>query len=272
MSPRFEEILVFAVMSILVALFAWIYLRDRQTRVGLWMLGWIAIFIHFAVPVADDFLLRLKPFTGWIKVATLIVAGTFFLLSVSEVFAKTKRRIVFAFAISGASLLYLTGMAFHVSHLWFYAGLLLASNVYAAIQALQFYGWKSAYLYSLWLLLPYGGWAISQVLHGHPGDGLNFYLFGFFFVTGLVYFRHFRKFTPGVICPSVAFLAWGCVFPVSAILAAHHAGPGPGSFFWNLPKFFVAFGMILTLFQTLAQPATVTPPHSQLLVPNTPTP
>ncbi len=181
---------------------------------------------------------------------------------------KTKRRIVFAFAISGASLLYLTGMAFHVSYLWFYAGLLLASNVYAAIQALQFYGWKSAYLYSLWLLLPYGGWAISQVLHGHPGDGLNFYLFGFFFVTGLVYFRHFRKFTPGVICTSLAFLAWGCVFPVSAILAAHHAGPGPGSFFWNLPKFFVAFGMILTLFETQAEVATVMARQYQVLFEN----
>ncbi len=157
MSARFEEVLVFAVMSILVALFAWIYLRDRQTRIGLWMMGWIAIFIHFAVPVADDFLPWLKPFTGWIRVATLIVAGTCFLLSVSEVFARKQRRIAFAFAITGASLLYLTGMAVHTRHLWFYAALLLVSNVYAAIQALHFYGWKSAYLYSLWLLLPYGG-------------------------------------------------------------------------------------------------------------------
>jgi PAS domain S-box-containing protein len=232
------------------------------------MLGWIAIFIHFAAPVADDFLFWLRPFTGWIRVATLIVAGTFFLLSVSEVFAKTQRRIAFAFAISGASLLYLTSMAFHVSYPWFYAGLLLASNVYAAIQALQFYGWKSAYLYSLWLLLPYGGWTIYQAVHGHPSDGLNFYLFGFFFVTGLVYFRHFRKFTPGVICTSVSFLAWGCVFPVGAILAAQHAGPGPESFFWNLPKFFVAFGMILTLFETQAEVATVMARQYQVLFEN----
>src|SRR5437879_8207730 len=101
MSPRSEEILVFAVISILVSLFAWIYLRDRQTRVGLWMLGWTAIFIHFAVPVVDDYIHWIMPFTRWIKVATLILAGTCFLLSVSEVFAKRQRRIAFVFAITG---------------------------------------------------------------------------------------------------------------------------------------------------------------------------
>src|SRR6266849_3465904 len=100
MSARFEEILVFTVMSILVSLFAWIYVRDRQQRVRLWMMGWLAIFVHFAVPVVDDFQTWLQPFTGWIKIATLIVAGTCFLLSVSEVFAKKQRRIAFAIAIT----------------------------------------------------------------------------------------------------------------------------------------------------------------------------
>ncbi len=268
MSPRFEEILVFVVMSILVSLFAWIYLRDRQQRVGLWMLGWIAIFVHFADPVFDDFLPWLKPLAFWISVTTLIMAGTCFLLSVSEVFAKTKRRIAFAFAISGASLVYVTAMAFHVRHFWIYAGLLLASNVYAAIQALQFYGWKSAYLYSLWLLLPYGGWTVSRALNGHPKDGLYFYLFGFFFVTGLVYFRHFRKFTPGVIATSVAFLAWGAVFPVADFMMAHQTGPGPRSFFWDLPKFFVAFGMILTLFEIQTEAASTMARQYQVLFEN----
>jgi len=42
-----------------------------------------------------------------------------------------------------------------------------------------------------WLLVPYGGWAIEQVLHGNLEHGLNFYLFGFFYVTGIVYFRRF---------------------------------------------------------------------------------
>src|SRR5436190_18339012 len=103
------------------------------------------------------------------------------------------------------------------------------------------------------LLVPYGAWAAVQASHGVFKYGLDFYLFGFFYVTGLVYFRHFRRFTPGVILTSVSFMAWGCVFPLSRVLFSHGAGPGPTSFFWDVPKFFVAFGMILTLFENQAE-------------------
>jgi PAS domain S-box-containing protein len=249
MSARFEELVVFGVISIMVALFAWIYTRDREKRAGLWMLGWIAIFIHFMAPAIDDFIPWLMPYTRWIKVTTLIVAGTFFLLSVSEVFANRRRRIAFTTLISTASLVYATALFLHLDNKWIFAGLLAASNIYAAIQAASFYGWRSSYLYSLYMLLPYGGWALWQAFLGHPVHGLNFYLFGFFYVTGLAYFRHFRRFSPGVIFTSASFVAWGCVFPMAAFLAAQHKGPGLGSFFWDLPKFFVAFGMIFTLFE-----------------------
>ena len=154
MSPRFEELLVFGVISILVALFAWIYTRDRQPRVGLWMLGWLAIFVHFTAPAIDDFFPWVMHYTLWIKVSTLIVAGTFFLLSVSEVFVNRRRRTTFVCLISTAAFLYVTAMGFHIRAPWLYVGLLTVSCVYAGIQAALFYGWRSPYLYSLYLLLP----------------------------------------------------------------------------------------------------------------------
>jgi PAS domain S-box-containing protein len=268
MSPRFEEIVVFVVVTILVSLFAWIYLRDRQKSTALWMLGWIAILIHFAAPAFDDLIRPLIPFTPWIMGATLIVAGSCFLLSVSEVFISPPRRIAFIFFISTAAIVYLTALRLHFRQPWFYAGLLLISSVYAVVQAIRFYHWKSPHLYCLFLLLPYGGWAMQQALHGTPKHGLNFYLFGFFYVTGLVYFRHFRRFSPGVVLTSVSFIAWGCVFPLSAILLAQGAGPGPRSVFWDLPKFFVAFGMILTLFENQAEVASTVASQYQVLFEN----
>jgi two-component system cell cycle sensor histidine kinase/response regulator CckA len=268
MSPRFEEFVVFTIITILVALFAWIYLRDRQKSTGLWMLGWSAILIHFAPPTFDDYFPYLMRYTDWIKVSTLIVAGTCFLLSVSEVFVRSRRRIAFVFFISVAAILYLTGWQVNFRAPWFYVSLLFISNVYAMVQAVRFYGWKSLHLYSLLLLVPYGGWAIQQALHGSLEHGLNFYLFGFFYVTGLAYFRHFRRFTPGVLLTSAAFVAWGCVFPLSTILSAHHAGPSEGSLFWDLPKFFVAFGMILTLFETQAEVASTVARQYQVLFEN----
>src|SRR5579864_7622082 len=267
MSPRFEELVVFGVITILVSLFAWIYLRDRQKRTGLWMLGWLAILVHFAAPVFNAYFPGLMPCT-WIKVSTLIVAGTFFLLSVSEVFVQQRRRIAFILFVSAAAVLYLTSWQLHVRTPWIYVSLLLISTGYGVVQAIRFYGWKSLYLYSLLLLVPYGGWAAQQAMQGNFRHGINFYLLGFFYVTGCVYFRHFRRFTPGVLLTSVAFMAWGCVFPLSAILSAHGAGPGPGSFFWDLPKFFVAFGMILTLFESQTDVASTVALQYQVLFEN----
>src|SRR5215831_21246563 len=98
MSPRLEEIVVFVIAAILVTLFAWIYLRDPQKTTRLWMLGWLAILVHYAVPVFDDFYPPAEMrFTPWFMGVTLVIAGTFFLLSVSEVFSRHPRRLASVF-------------------------------------------------------------------------------------------------------------------------------------------------------------------------------
>jgi PAS domain S-box-containing protein len=268
MSSRFEALVVFGIITVLVSLFAWIYLRDRQKRTRLWMLGWIAILVHFAVPVFSADFPRLAPFTPWIKVCMLIIAGTFFLLSVSEVFNWQRRRIGFILFVSAAAVLYLTILSLHVRTPWIYVSLLFISIGYGLVQAIRFYGWRSPYLFSLFLLVPYGAWAAQQAMHGTLRHGMNFYLLGFFYVTGLVYFRHFRRFSPGVILTSAAFMAWGCVFPLSSVLIALGTGPGKGSFFWDLPKFFVAFGMILTLFENQTDVASTLALQYQVLFEN----
>lgn len=268
MSSRFEALVVFGIITVLVSLFAWIYLRDRQKRTRLWMLGWIAILVHFAAPVFNADFPHLAPFTTWIRVCTLIIAGTFFLLSVSEVFIWQLRRIGFILFVSAAAVLYLTILSLHVRTPWIYVSLLFISIGYGVVQAIRFYGWRSPYLFSLLLLVPYGGWAAQRAIHGTLRHGMNFYLLGFFYVTGLVYFRHFRRFSPGVILTSTAFMAWGCVFPLSTILSAHGMGPGPGSVFWDLPKFFVAFGMILTLFENQTDVASTVALQYQVLFEN----
>ena len=42
--------------------------------------------------------------------ATLIIAGTFFMLSVSEIFSRHARRVTFIFFVTAAAILYLTGL------------------------------------------------------------------------------------------------------------------------------------------------------------------
>src|SRR5690348_14200558 len=109
MSPQFEQILVFLVMSIVLSLFTWIYLRDPQQKVGLWMLGWTAVLLHFAVPLVGIVLPLPLRLARWSNAATLLVAGSCFLLSVTEVYVG-RLRWYFGGFVSAVSLLYLTGL------------------------------------------------------------------------------------------------------------------------------------------------------------------
>src|SRR5262245_42765321 len=129
MSQAFQDIVVLIVMSVLVKLFAWLYLRERRRELALWLWGWIFISLHFALPVVDSFVhapLRLRV---WVHVVTLIIAGTAFFLSVSEVFRKLRERLIFLIFIAGAAVVYLTAYVLGVRSVWFYVAVLAASTV-----------------------------------------------------------------------------------------------------------------------------------------------
>ncbi|HET9183301.1 MAG TPA: toll/interleukin-1 receptor domain-containing protein [Candidatus Angelobacter sp.] len=243
--PRFEEISFFCLIGILVGMFAWIYTIDRQKRIGLWVLGWISLFIHSALPIIANYNIWLRQLTDWMKTFTLIAAGTCFLLSVTEVFLDRYRRLAFIFCINLASTIYVTGLIIGVRATALYVSLLLISGIYGAVEAMRFYGWKTLHRYLLGVLLPYGGWVIYRTLQGSPNDGIDFYLFGLFYATGLAYLRNFRRFSPGVIFTAISFIVWGAAFPVSSRLI----GLGLNSVIWNLPTFCVAFGMLFTLME-----------------------
>ena len=82
---------------------------------------------------------------------------------------------------------------------------------------------------------------------------MDVFLYSTFAVTGALYYRHIRRLSPGVVLTSISFLAWGAVFPVSTFLIGHKIVLS--GFIWDLPKYFVAFGMILTLFESEAEVA-----------------
>jgi PAS domain S-box-containing protein len=265
MAPLFEPVVVFLVMSILVALFTWIYLRDRQREFGLWLLGWISICVHFAVPLAAILLHLREPLAYWLSKATLALAGSFFLLSVSKVLRHPRQRALFFLMSGGPSLIYFAGLVntqwlsqtFGAASVrWFFVSLLIVSLAAASYQAARAYQLKSLFMRCLSAaVLPYSVVALWQASKGNPEVGGDFYLFGFFYATGLTYFRYFRRFTPGVVFTAVSFVFWGMVFPVSTLLAASGVEMPP-PLIWNLPKYLVAFGMILTLFENQAEVAT----------------
>jgi signal transduction histidine kinase len=236
-------------MAIVVALFAWIYRRDRQQRIALWMIGWIAILVEFATSWMFTFGLISQQINDWMGVFTSEVAGACFLFSVSKAFATARPRLFLSCFVILPAIVYWTCVALDVKEAWAYRSLLLLAVCAAVVGVVHHFGHKDAFWDGFCLAnIAVALWVTSQVSF-HPEYGTYFFLFQLFSSTGLVYWLRYRRFTPGVVVTSLAFLAWGCVFPVRALLH-HFQVPIPSdSFLWDLPKYFVAFGMILTLFE-----------------------
>ena len=74
-------------------------------------------------------------------------------------------------------------------------------------------------------------------------------------LNALLFYKHFPRLSTGVFTSIFGFLTWGAVFPVACWLSLHYPAFNPPPVLWNLPKFFVAVGMILTLLENEAQSA-----------------
>jgi len=249
MFPQFQRVVTLSVMSILVALFTWIYMRDRQPRARLWMIGWACIVVHFGGMLLFTFGLIPSRLADWSAYATLIFGASAFFLSVSRTTGARLGRVLFWAALVGPAVVYWTCMVFEVAHPAVYRGLLgavLGGGAWLAWRQPK----RSPVSVAAWMALALapGIWAAWRA-STHIETGMDFLLFEGFAVTGWRYWRYFRRLTPGVLLTSLAFLAWGLVFPISEICAALQVNIPGDHVVWDLPKYFVAFGMIMTLFE-----------------------
>ena len=247
MLPQFGQIVTVSVMAILVALFTWIYVRERQQRVALWMLGWIAIVIHFSFELAQSFSLLPSHATDWVAYVSLMGAAVCFLLSVCTFCSTIARRLVLLLGLLAPSVAYWTCEVFEVRATAIFPILLvLFGSSAVALAILDKNGGRPS---SWWLLAlaPFG--AVTYVAGDHPEYGMDLILCAAFWATAFSWWRHYRQVRPGVVLTAVSFVAWGAVFPLGEALA-HFGIAIPGDHVvWDLPKYFVAFGMIVTLFE-----------------------
>ncbi|HYL93442.1 MAG TPA: PAS domain S-box protein [Alphaproteobacteria bacterium] len=256
MFAQSEQVLEFVVVGILVMLFTWIYMRDRQPRTGLWMLGWGAILLHVAAVYVANVLPFPPQLGSWIAISTFEVSGISFLISVSEMYSQRRRRNTFILTAGIPSVLYLTFLSVGVRSLWIYSLFLVVTIVVTVAEGVRHYGKKSLFVWGLALVLvPYGVWTIQQVLRHDLEAGLRYYLSAFLGVTGLLFWRHYRRVTPGIVTTAIAFVGWALVFPTSRILGSTHILTEHHRVVWDIPLYFVAFGMILTLFENQTEVA-----------------
>jgi two-component system, NtrC family, sensor kinase len=238
------------VLAVLVGIFLSLRKHTSSGRVRLWTYAWALIFIHFFVQAFETHTGVIEKIFESVDLAALELSGVAFVISLTKAGEDRLRRLFLLAVLAVPTAFH----AFAISFDWHAWGALAAS---LAVMALGSAG------YALFerperdmldfavaaMLLAAGAWAIKSQLHGGADFAVNAILTLSFGICGPLYWKLYRRRSPGVIVVAAGFLAWGAVFPLATAL--DHAMPKSqlNAEIWNVPKFFVAFGMVLALIE-----------------------
>ncbi|MBX6358876.1 MAG: diguanylate cyclase [Acidobacterium ailaaui] len=270
MQNTWQDILV---LGLLVLLFGMIHRRRTSVRLVYWIAGWFFVLAHFAA-------LQLRPASyfgqnlQWaVSASGLALAGTCFLLAAMATRLSLRYQFLLGSIASIPALTFIFLVAFdydRVAPLIFLVNLGECGAIWAGV---RFAARRKKILWANNLIaLACGTWLLELIAHHQAGMGLNAILTQVFLLNAVLYWEDFRRASVGVVTASVGLVAWAMVFPASAILFHFYPHLLVTSPLWNVPKYFVEFGMILTLMEEQIVDAETQRKQYQLLFDSNPHP
>lgn len=268
------------IIGLLVILFGSIYRQHATVRVRFWLLGWFFILIHFGMllfnpadPGAQKLLLASAE-------GALLLCGAAFVLSSTLVGERGRRSMAPALLLSFPPVLYVTVVTLGSAPVAVLAGLAaLAQLAYlgvvlrlgrqrpgTAARAVVARGW------GVLILAAETVWLGFLLRHGQTDNSIYPILSEVFFLSGVLYWEDFRRASAGVLVTALGLGAWGAVFPCALLMEAVLPRLQVMGEVWNVPKYFVAFGMILTLLEEQKRQADLRSGEYRVLFENNPHP
>lgn len=235
------------ILGLLVLLFGSIYRTQRTVRLRFWIAGWILILAHFALDLPNPVTSFWSTFAGASAIAALMLGGLCFLLASSRDYITDGPNFRMQAMLAGPVLVYVFVATFGV------AGILLPALFVLleyAILTFVFRCWqqnRGIVAVSVLCAAAATGWTAHDILMNQQIPGVNAILTQVYLMNAVVYWYGFRRRSMGVMTASLGLIAWGAVFPIATTLAAFFPHLQLSPELWNLPKYFVEFGMILTL-------------------------
>lgn len=236
-------------LTILVYVF-WSILRQRAgSQLHAWLLGWVCILLHFAFQLFGGRPGALQDFVECVSAMMLALGGGAFIYAAGG--GSCMRRLRWATGVElTAALLDIILVAYDVRlGLYYYAvaGILLAAAVVTLLPDPEGRS-RERHAFGVWGILL----AVALALlarFGHQDYGLDCIFFVVYLLAGIQYWRNFPRRTTGALTAVVGLGAWALVFPISALmgwlLPDAHIEPSV----WNIPKYIVAIGIVLTLLE-----------------------
>jgi diguanylate cyclase (GGDEF)-like protein len=237
-------------LAILVVVFRAILRQGAAERLQLWLTAWILVLVHFVAQFVD------VGHGPWDHVASAVTDGALELASIAFLISMSPRAVTFRRQLLLGAILGLPALAYTTAVVWeltahgFYYGVVLVALAATSLLAWNWYRDTPSYLFGLLLAsVVFSSVLIWMVARNHADLGINVILGGLNFVVAVLYWRHFQRATAGVLTTVFGFIAWGAVFPIGMFLDLYSPSTIVESETWNIPKYFVAVGMILTLLE-----------------------
>jgi len=239
------------ILGLLVLLFGSIYRTRPSARLRYWIIGWLCVLAHFAVILVNPASDRAVALVASLGLSSLLLAGVSFMLAAHRIRLGPRVGLLYGSLLSVPAILYIfaavfdlfrtpvlialalvaeAGVIMVVRRLWLRHRLVQRITVLSAVAATTWIGYVAA--------------------HGQAWIGAYAFLTQFFLMNAVLYWQDFRRWSMGVITAVGGLIAWAAVFPCALSMAAFFPGHAIPGELWNIPKFFVEFGMILTLLES----------------------
>jgi signal transduction histidine kinase len=238
------------VLFVLVGIFLSLRKHAPSARIRLWTYAWALIFLHFFIQAFETHTGALENILESIDIGALELSGVVFVVSMTQAVEDRKNRLTMLAFLAVPTAFHAVAAVFDW-HVYGVMALALGTIFFGgAAFALRSFPRTKPYAIGIAVILAITGiWTIHDQLRGSADLGINAILTLTFGLCGILYWKRFPRPSPGVITVAAGFLAWGAVFPAGALLAHYAPKLQVNPELWNVPKFFVAFGMILALIE-----------------------
>jgi two-component system, NtrC family, sensor kinase len=248
-TPFLDKLPTILVLAVLVAIFLSLRKHAPSARIRLWTYAWALIFLHFFIQAFETHTGTLETVIESIDITALELSGVVFIVSMLRLVEDRAKRLGLL-ALLGISVgFHAFAASFNWQIPWIMSAALAIIFFVSAILALRARPLPRFNIGVAVVLVAVGIWAVHDQLHGSADFAINAILTISFGLCGLLFWKRYPRPSPGVIAVSGGFLAWGAVFPVGALFDHFLPKLQMNPELWNVPKYFVAFGMVLTLLE-----------------------
>jgi diguanylate cyclase (GGDEF)-like protein/PAS domain S-box-containing protein len=247
------------ILGLLVLVFGSLYRKHATVRLRYWLIGWFFVLLHFGLLLPNSSVAWQSNLLTAGAESALVLCAVAFALASSLVWEGgwasaipavllSVPPVAYVFVISmgpvPVPLLLTLGVTVHIGFtvVLFRFGkgpLVLVSGARARIAR----RWSGA------ILLAGAVWMTAEILRHHPDDSVYFIPTEMYLINAALYWEDIRRATAGVLVSVIGLAAWGAVFPCALLLQYYFPNFVVSGELWNVPKYFVAFGMILTLLE-----------------------